>query len=620
MSVFRAILANVVLAVAALGYGSLLRRLLPRTSSPIDRLGLTLLGGLGLLGTLLFDVGQVWFSRTAILLVIVPGEILGVIFAVDAARNRYKGATKSAVAILPAIVVAGVLLLTAVAGVARPVGGMGNDAISYHFLGPKVWLRDGLIRPVLDQSHTAFPAIVESQFAALMALGGERAPSFFALTGIFSMVLIATGLSTRLELDSRETWWSVALILTMPAIYNGGVGGFIDVVYAAFVVAAARITFDAEQTSDYLLAGALGGFAAGTKYTGLVASVLLILVILLALVFKRNQSGLQLLKRLSLAGAVTIAIAFPVYLRNWIFLGCPIYPAPPGLARFFHVRYMPPAAIQGFYEYIQGRGAALGHGPLSLLLLPYNLTYHTSNFSGAGGIGLAPLALGPLGLISCRRGRFAQALAAFAFLLTIAWFFTDQESRFLIPVYVIAATFAVLGWRYAVQVAPRFGPTLSALVIACSLLYGLIMIGRARAIDLHAAVSRPFAEREQHEKIPFLASLTYLNGERSVTKVLILNAYVPEYYLNKESVKPVGLYGEEPLPEGDNLERIMADLHRLQVSHVLDVEWQGTSYELPQRPPDAELPWQGMAFSLSQQPQDLVLVFEDQHQRIYRVN
>jgi hypothetical protein len=620
MSVLPAILANVVLAVAALGYGSLLRRLLPRTSSRIDRLGLTLLGGLGLLGTLLFDVGQEWFSRTAILLVIVPGEILGAIFVVDEARKTHKHATRSAIPILPAIVVAGVLLLTAVAGVTRPVGGMGNDAISYHFLESKIWLRDGLIRPVLDESHTAFPAIIESQYAALVAFGGERAPNFFALTGIFSMVLIASGLSNRLGLDSRETWWSAALILTMPTIYNAGVGGFIDVVYGAFVVAAARIIFDAEKTGDYLLAGMFAGFAAGTKYTGLVACVLLVLIVLLTSIFKQNQSRLRILERLSLAGAMTIAIAFPAYLRNWIFLGCPIYPPPPVLARFFHVKYMPSAAIQGFYEYIQGRGAGLGHGAVGLLLLPYNLTFHTSNFNGAGGIGLAPLALGPLGIISCHRGKFARALAAFALLLTVAWFFTDQESRFLIPVYLTLAILAVLGWRYGVQAAPRFGPALSALVIACSLLYGLLMIGRARANDLHAAVSIPFAEREEQEKIPFLPSMTYLNNERSVTKVLILNAYVPEYYLNKQYVKPVGLYGEEPLPEGHNLERIMADLHRLQVSNVLDVEWQGTSYELPQRSPHVELPWQGMVFSLSQQPQDLVLVFEDKYQRIYRVN
>ena len=58
MRVFPAIFANVVLFASALGFGGLLRRLFPQSFSPIDRLAFTLLGGLGLLGTVLFCVGS----------------------------------------------------------------------------------------------------------------------------------------------------------------------------------------------------------------------------------------------------------------------------------------------------------------------------------------------------------------------------------------------------------------------------------------------------------------------------------------------------------------------------------------------------------------------------------
>ena len=34
----------------------------------------------------------------------------------------------------------------------EPVGDIRSDTISYHYLGPRVWLRDGVIRPVLDES------------------------------------------------------------------------------------------------------------------------------------------------------------------------------------------------------------------------------------------------------------------------------------------------------------------------------------------------------------------------------------------------------------------------------------------------------------------------------------
>jgi hypothetical protein len=63
------------------------------------------------------------------------------------------------------------------------------------------------------------------------------------------------------------------------------------------------------------------------------------------------------------------------------------------------------------------------------------LTYHTANFHGAGGIGLCLLALAPFGIVAMRRNTFARSVVLLALLLTCTWFFTQQESRFLIPIY-----------------------------------------------------------------------------------------------------------------------------------------------------------------------------------------
>ena len=71
-----AIAANLLLAVAAIGFGNLFRSLIPKAFSQLDRIVLTLLGGVGLLGTVLFCVGQVWFSRSAIILVLLLGVLL----------------------------------------------------------------------------------------------------------------------------------------------------------------------------------------------------------------------------------------------------------------------------------------------------------------------------------------------------------------------------------------------------------------------------------------------------------------------------------------------------------------------------------------------------------------
>lgn len=432
MRLFPAVAANLALLLAALGFGSALLRLISQRFSQVDRIASTLLGGLGLLGTVLFCVGQVRFTRPIIILVLAFGILLGLKPLANAASECRTALTTLTLPILPVMIIVTVLIVTAIGGLAEPIGDMNNDAVAYHYLGPKVWLREAVIRPVPDESHTSFPILVETQYAALMSLGGQRAPGFFAVVGLIALLLMAASLATRSGLDSSSAWWATALIVTMPAVYRGAYGGFIDVLCAGFVLGAARFALDAEQPRDYLLFGVFSGIAIGTKYTSLIAWVLLLFCSFLTSIFVHHRSSTMVLKYLALSCGIAVAIGCPLYIRNWIFLGCPIYPPPPFLYNFFPVKYLSAEAIRQFYAFVRLRGGGLGHGLGAYLLLPFNLTYHAANFHGAGGIGLAPLALGPIGLIAARREYFPKALGVFALLLTTAWFLTQQESRFLI--------------------------------------------------------------------------------------------------------------------------------------------------------------------------------------------
>ncbi len=460
-----AILANLALLVSAAGYGSLVPKLLPASFRQLDRLAVVLLAGIGVVGTLLFCVGQFWFSRWAIILVLVPGVILGL-------RNLWWEigqlggiSLEKSQTIVPAIIVSAVLLMTAIAGLAEPTGDIRMDAIAYHLLGPKVWVRDGLIHPVLDECMTAFPAVVETQFAALMSLGGQRAPQFFAVVALVSMLLVTASLALRLGLDSSGTGWVLALIITMPVLYRGAYGGFVDVVYSGLVLAAVRIGFDAERRNHYLLFGLFCGLAMGTKYFGLMAWFILVLCIYYLAFLHGRSVQKTVLQNLGIASVAALIVASPWYLRNWIQLGSPIYPPTPQLAHLFSTRYLTAQAVQNFNDFFAKVQNGMGRGPISFLLLPFHLTFHPANFiNGPGGIGLAPLALAPFGFIACRRSPFAQGLGLFVVLQTFAWFVTGQDPRYIIHVFVIAAALAVIGWKYVRQEAPKFGPVLSALV------------------------------------------------------------------------------------------------------------------------------------------------------------
>ena len=612
LSALAAFLATVIVAAASVGAGLLFIRFLPGSFSRAEKFVYAALGGMGLLSFTLFLVGQFSFHRSIILVILLAFLVA---FAYQIVSNR---SLLSQISIhlppastIPILAITFVLTITLLAGFAAPHGDWSNDAIAYHLLGPKVWLRNAVILPVLDNCHTAFPATSEVIFATLVAIGGPLAPNFSAIWTFSLFLVLIYFFARRCGLSPTHSLWAVALTSTMPAIYAGTHSGFVDVIYAALVLAAIRILLDADSTAAFACIGLFSGLAIATKYTGLLAfPIILVCAVIYLRISAPESAQLQsAYRRSSLINFLTaILFAFlfgaPFYLRNWFLLGSPIYPPTPLLAQFFHARYLPPETISYFHDYIQARGAGLGRHFTDFLLLPFNLTFHTSNFHGAGGIGLAPLAFAPFALRNLKRDPKVAVLILFAFLSTIVWFLTQQESRFLIPVYALAAIASVAGWQYLQQLSSRATKILCAVIVAISLSYGCFMIAKARVPDIHA-FSPAYASARNHAEVPYLDAFDFLNHDSSVRKVLILDRSVAPFYSDKPYVKIIGQWGEHPLPNITSPQQALQVLPHLPdldgVTHILDIQSDAAGFQVPQDNPCC------------------TLVFSQQRQRVYRV-
>lgn len=587
------------LAVAGFGCGSWIANALPASFHRAERRGLALLGGLGIFSLALFVIGQVSFTRWTITSALIVAVLLAV-------RPLWLGwrkmeripRTTSGKIFLPRSIVFMVLVMTLICGFAEMTGDWNKDSVAYHLLGPTVWLRNGVIRPVLDNSCTAFPQIPETLFAVLLATGGDRAPDFSSWLVLGLLLLVSAGIGMRMGLSATHAWWVAAIIATMPAVYAGSHACFVDGLYAAFVLAAARTAFEAQHPKEWALCGIFAGLATSTKYTGLLALLALVIV---ALAKQERHGASALFKSIGIAFTTALAVAAPFYIRNWIILGCPIYPPPPGYAHFCSPRYFPADAISQFHSYICQRGVGLGRGWMAFLRLPFNLTYHTSNFHGAGGIGLCPLGLAPFGFIALRRHFFARQLGLLGLLMTVLWFVTQQESRFLIPAYVVAVIFSVAGWNYVSERCGNLQRWTAGVIVGVSVFYGLFMIGSGQADSLRAVVSPAYAQAKKQREIPYLASFEYLNATADVQKVLILDRSVLPYYLHKSYVKPIGQWGEQTVPGVTTGLAALRQERELQITHVLDVVSRVSGFQIENPPPD------------------LKLVYESPDQRIYRV-
>ena len=156
------------LSIAAVGAGAWIFSVLPETFRRFERAAFALLGGLGLLSTALFLVGQFSFTRVSIQLVLAIPFLWGLRALVQVFPLRFPAVPR--LSLIPMALVVVILFSTALCGLAEISGDWGADAVSYHLLGPKVWLRTGVIRPILDNSTTAFPQIPETLFATLWSL------------------------------------------------------------------------------------------------------------------------------------------------------------------------------------------------------------------------------------------------------------------------------------------------------------------------------------------------------------------------------------------------------------------------------------------------------------------
>lgn len=586
-----ALLACSVIVASAASLGFLFPGKLGVDLSASEELALRLLAGMGLLGLALFLAGNWRWTKSVVWSILLLPFLANVIAAVVFRKNlAFRSGVRWPHGRLSiwTIVWMGAMALHALSGFAVPVGNSGDDAISYHLLGPVVWQRTEIVRPVLDHSLTAFPQTVETLFGAGMLLGNERVPGLLGV--VFAIVLLVQigGLARRFGGENGSTARiAMAMAATMPVIIGTAETGFIDIPYAAFCLAAARIAFSSIESRNLLFAGLFAGFAAGTKYTGLINIALIAFAIYVCPATR--FSSRERLRSVSMVSIVALIICAPWYIRNFVMLGTPIYPPVPLLSRYLHIRSFPPAAAQEFQAYIRERGKGYGRSLFALLMLPLNFTFRPAGFHGAGGIGLAPLAFVPIAFRAVRRNRVALAWLIWVSAFTVAWFFTQQEARFFIPVLAVAAALAALGAEYLWKNDGIWTRALVAAVLVLSMSYGILT-------DIHdhgeriASVFSKRVEARREQTIPVKDAFEYLNSTPGVKSVLVLNRYLPTYYLHKPYVEVRGQYDEEPIAGIADTKSALAHIADLHVTDVLDVQGLfGTGFEVQQPTPFMKL-------------------------------
>jgi hypothetical protein len=412
-------------------------------------------------------------------------------------------------------------LILLVEGLAAMAPLTGSDALHYHFTSPLLILRSGF-HPDFFLSHSFFCG----QSHLLILMGLALGSSQFAMGLMFLGGFLATAACACLI--SRWTsgpwkWIAMLVFLLSPVVFwQISAAGAPDLWMAFFATTGVLVISRAKElprSAHAVLAGALAGGVAGTKYTGCIIAASMAVAF-----FWEVRSAIGGLFFFS--GSLGAGI-WP-YARNFVWTGDPMFP--------FMTRWLTPEKVNAYalasYRADTGAGA---HNNLWMLLKFLFFAGIDSQHMGFWQfLGPIVVAFAPLLIFAVRRdGTWRTVLFVWVLsALGIGW--TSEMTRFLLPILPIAlaavlagaAHLSIVGWRAARLVS--LATIVSFLLFAMAGLFYYDRLALAAATGLISREDYLQARAPEYEKVRFINEA--LVGKATEGKTLVFVRHV--FYLN----------------------------------------------------------------------------------------
>ncbi len=333
-----------------------------------------------------------------------------------------------------------------------------RDALIHHLAIPNIWIENGGIIETPWADFSYYPMNIDLLYMGCLALGSDTAPKF-----VHQAFGFATGLLLLLFVDRRmgSPWGALAMaiFLTTPLVVWLSTAAYVDLGMTFFTTASLlallRWRESRYERPLWLWLSALAmGLAVGSKYNALVAWMI---VNLLAVFLYVRHSGRQM-KGLGYGlvfFALTAAAACPWYIRNWMLTGNPFYPLFQGIFRAVGDAGLSGAAAehlarhQDRISFFQMRRVMYGESFLETLLIPLRMFFQGQDNSYRyfqGVLNPILIVFVPFAFFKGRDIGEKAVLAVFcAVFIAVAYFTTEKQVRYLLPVLPFLAVLTTMG-------------------------------------------------------------------------------------------------------------------------------------------------------------------------------
>ena len=302
----------------------------------------------------------------------------------------------------------------------------GYDGLMYHLQAPKLMLQAGRILLFPENMQANFPFTIEMLYTIGLAFNSDVLASLLHLTYavLISLAILSFG---KRFIGRKKSLIAVAILWGTWAFPFWTTMQNVDMAWALYEFLAFYCLILWAKSGDQrwlVFAGLMSGWAIGTKYLGLGGVAIFSLWIL----WRSHYRGLQrMVKDVVIYGSITLLIGSFWYIKNWIYLGNPVYPFLWGGAGWTHEDISLMMNTWQSYK--------LGSSIYDYLLMPINLYINNEQFSTSGVFDL-PSLLFPIVIFYplAKKTQVLNWLALFVFLRFWVWTLAPHN-RYLVSLY-----------------------------------------------------------------------------------------------------------------------------------------------------------------------------------------
>jgi hypothetical protein len=333
-----------------------------------------------------------------------------------------------------------------------------RDALIHHLAIPNLWLKHGGFYEIPWADYSYYPMNTDLLFLVCLYFKNDIAPKFIHMafgTGIGLLVYI------YLKKRMGHNWGllGAVIFITTPIVVWLSTSAYIDL-GMTFFTTASIMTFIKWRDSEYkklnwfLISSFCMGMALGSKYNALIAWFILNLILMYSYV-RDTHRQMAALQYGIMFFVVAVLVASPWYLKNYLQTGNPFYPLFNSFLKSLHhqpvqeILHRQAIEKTGQISFFQMREVMYGENFWETLLIPIRMFFQGEDNSYRffqGVLNPILILFLPFSLIKKKFRRDAFLFGLFSvFFIIMAYFLTEKQVRYILPVIPLLAILAVIG-------------------------------------------------------------------------------------------------------------------------------------------------------------------------------